>query len=71
MEDKLTTEPIMKKIPIILIPGIMGTSIIRNTDNKELWPSILSSNIIALALDPNGNDILIKQQAQEEYLDRF
>jgi pimeloyl-ACP methyl ester carboxylesterase len=57
MEDKLTTEPIMKKIPIILIPGIMGTSIIRNTDNKQLWPSILSSNIIALALDPNGNDI--------------
>jgi pimeloyl-ACP methyl ester carboxylesterase len=52
-----TFNTIMKKTPIILIPGIMGTSIIRNTDSKELWPSILTSNIIALALDSNGNDI--------------
>lgn len=49
------------KDPIIFIPGIMGTSIVRH-DGTSLWPPIgiiptPSSRIRALALDQNGNDI--------------
>jgi pimeloyl-ACP methyl ester carboxylesterase len=46
-----------KKIPIILIPGIMGTSLVTINKKSELWPTTWGSDFRKLALDSRGNDI--------------
>ena len=45
-----------KKIPIIFVPGLMGTKLKRDRDGIQLWPSKIREKLQKLALDENGND---------------
>ncbi len=44
----------VKAVPVILIPGTMGSNLVDADTNRKLWVSINKSNIEKLALPENG-----------------
>ena len=63
--------PQQRKSPIILIPGIMGTSIVRNRDSYQLWPTTLAGDVRSLALDPVGSDVSGQEASPGEVIRFF
>lgn len=65
------------KAPVILVPGIMGSSLKRASDSKEIWPNVnemvLSGSdayLDELKLDANGNQIAGKEMDPGAMLER-
>jgi pimeloyl-ACP methyl ester carboxylesterase len=64
------------KEPVVFIPGIVGTRLVRASDGKELWPDIgdmlLSSSdgyLDDFVLSPDGSQIVGKEMAASSIID--